>query len=349
MTLKEQLEFYFSNENYFKDTFLRTTCEENKGIPIQTILTFKKLRSHDYTEDDIRNAIADSKIVKVDGDKLIKIMDDSYEEYITRNHSDYMIVIEGLDRNLSLEDIKQHFSEYFQPKLIRMIKNSKKKFIGTVMVELESVEEVKRVVQLHIPTIIKSQSVVDDETSEKDKTDIESGTEVDQKITKCSIETVNDELSDNKIGSDKTKQNTNEKESTSRQHQSSKRKASVEKHKSKKIKSVEFLTILTQTEYFKLNKNKKNNPDRQQSFFEENRNRFYRLETSKDLSIKEIKEMNTGISFVDLKNGVVRFKEAPSEDIIEVNEILKFSRLDDDASKEYVKKIGLGNKKPRKK
>lgn len=168
--IEKQLNFYFSNQNYHKDNFLRTTCEQENGITIQKLLTFQKLKNLNISEKEIKNVIKKLKFIKLtDEDKIIKIKDKIYEEYIKRNFDDFMIIISDLDINLSLDEIEKELKKYLKPTFIRMKRNGKKEFCGSVMVELDSVEEVEEALKLEIPYFSANKNKELDQPGENDK------------------------------------------------------------------------------------------------------------------------------------------------------------------------------------
>lgn len=172
MSVEKQLDFYFSNQNYFKDTFLRNTCENEQGIEILTIAKFKKLEELNASEEEIKEALKNTKNVKLENEKLVKVKDDSYAEYILRKHEDYMVVIDGFDLDTTFEEIETHLSKFMKPKFIRMKKKNKKDFTGAVLVELDSLEEAKEALNLKIkvPSKENKENVQSDE-EQKDKTE----------------------------------------------------------------------------------------------------------------------------------------------------------------------------------
>lgn len=328
MSVQKQIEFYFSNQNYYKDTFLRTTCEENNGIDIKVLLTFKKLAELKCTEEQIRDIAKNLECVELEGEnKLKKIKDKSYDEYITRKHDDYMIVIEGLDQDLSLNEIESELEKYFNPLFIRMKRKGKKEFIGAVLVELESKEEVERVLKLEIPFFKKK----------KDIEDIEANSQVISKESN---------LIDEKMSSESSKNATQKNEQIDQKDNTTitsiKKKSEQENSKKQKLN---LLTISKKVDYQnsiqKLNqqKNKRNN------FYEINKNKVFKFETDKEYEIKDIRKILKGVAFVDINNKVLRLKQAKDESEIEINDNFKIKKLNDSEYKAYVDKIQFNKKK----
>lgn len=63
--IKKQVEFYFSDSNFRKDTFLRTAADSDPEgfVPIKILLTFNKLKALTTVEEDVAAAIEGSSTV----------------------------------------------------------------------------------------------------------------------------------------------------------------------------------------------------------------------------------------------------------------------------------------------
>ncbi|ELA47055.1 hypothetical protein VCUG_01416 [Vavraia culicis subsp. floridensis] len=339
--LRKQLEFYFSNQNYHKDTYLRTTCEENEGIPIEKILKFKKLQPCNYSEDDIKEALKDSKIVKVNGEKLIKVHDTSYDEYVTRKHTDYTVVIGGIDKDLSLEEIESGLCKYFVPKLIRMMKNGKRKFLGIVKVELESVEEVERVLKMDIPAFGKKD--IEEKTGEGSKDDLDVVEKDDvPKNKKIETEDTENVADDHESGEDK-KKNTESKEEPA-QAESGATKKKKDDESVKKIKR-NLLKIYTEEDYQKMKGSNGSSTEKRDEFLVKNKDKLYKFISDKEWTIKDMKDAVKNVVFVDLDKKVLRFKDAPEEESTKINDELEILRMRDEECKEYADGIKFGDQK----
>ncbi|ELQ76406.1 RRM domain protein [Trachipleistophora hominis] len=352
--LKKQLEFYFSNQNYHKDTYLRTTCEENDGIAIEKILKFKKLQPCNYSEEDVRKALAESKIVKINGDKLTKAEDKSYGEYVTRKHCDYTVVIEGLDKELSLEEIETELCKYFEPKLIRMMRNGKKKFLGVVKVELESVEEVERVVKLEIPVFGKK--VVDGEEEQKG---VVNGLQDDMRATKDTNEVAGDKEKDEEKKDDEGKNDEKRKKDEEDVNKMNGKNEMVQaeagatkmKKEEKSVKKVKknILKIYTEEDYRKIKGPKDNASEKRDEYLTKNKDKLYKFVSCKEWTIKDMKEIVKDVIFVDLEKKVLRFKEPPEQEKMKINDELEIMRMEQKECQEYAKGINFSDKKKRRK
>lgn len=192
MKIEKQLDFYFSNQNYLQDTFLRNTCEEENGIAIKTILTFKRLADLKVTEEEIKEAVKNTKNVKLEGDdKLVKVKDESYENYINQKREDYMIVVDGFDNNFTLDQIEVFLNKHMKPTLIRMKRKNKKEFTGAVLVELNTLEEVKEALKLELdaPTDSEKEEIDNENKKQEGKDEPEENSTKKVKLNKLDIKT----------------------------------------------------------------------------------------------------------------------------------------------------------------
>ncbi|KAG5620916.1 hypothetical protein H5410_006134 [Solanum commersonii] len=65
-----QMDYYFSNENLIKDTFLRQNMDEHGWVPVTLIAGFKKVMELTDNIQLILNAVRFSTVVEVQGEKL---------------------------------------------------------------------------------------------------------------------------------------------------------------------------------------------------------------------------------------------------------------------------------------
>ncbi|CAN4124177.1 unnamed protein product [Withania somnifera] len=65
-----QINYYFSNENLIKDTFLRQNMDEHGWVPVTLIAGFKKVMELTDNIQLILNAVRSSTVVEVQGEKL---------------------------------------------------------------------------------------------------------------------------------------------------------------------------------------------------------------------------------------------------------------------------------------
>ncbi|CAN4123512.1 unnamed protein product [Withania somnifera] len=65
-----QIDYYFSNENLIKDTFLRRNMDEHGWVPVTLIASFKKVMELTDNIQLILNAVRSSTVVEVQGENL---------------------------------------------------------------------------------------------------------------------------------------------------------------------------------------------------------------------------------------------------------------------------------------
>ncbi|XP_050227895.1 la-related protein 1C-like [Mercurialis annua] len=68
--LMAQIEYYFSNENLIKDTFLRQKMDDQGWVPIKLIASFKKVSNLSDNMQLILDSVRSSHVVEVQGDKV---------------------------------------------------------------------------------------------------------------------------------------------------------------------------------------------------------------------------------------------------------------------------------------
>ncbi|KAJ3755748.1 winged helix DNA-binding domain-containing protein, partial [Lentinula raphanica] len=87
-SLLGQLEYYLSPQNLASDFFLRQQAgfflcamDSHGWIPIPLIATFKRVRSITTDVADVRNALAVSSIVEVQGD-MVRMKEGEWEQFV---------------------------------------------------------------------------------------------------------------------------------------------------------------------------------------------------------------------------------------------------------------------------
>jgi len=65
--MREQIEYYFGNKNYFKDAFLQGKAKEHpeKYIPMEVLLGFAKMRPYDTYGEELAEVLQESEWVQV--------------------------------------------------------------------------------------------------------------------------------------------------------------------------------------------------------------------------------------------------------------------------------------------
>ncbi|WUR02930.1 Lupus La protein [Vairimorpha necatrix] len=165
--VKKQVEFYFSDANFRVDAFMKQQSLINNGyIPIDTILTFKKMRELNADKELVIKSISDSNIVEYKDDCLKKIETEEFKNYICDNDIDSKcLFISGFNKDSKLEDIVKCLKD-LNPRLIRMRKEKNKKFSGSVFVELKDEEAVNEALKMQI---VSNYEVDTDESVKRSK------------------------------------------------------------------------------------------------------------------------------------------------------------------------------------
>jgi lupus La protein len=145
--IKKQVEFYFSDSNYRKDTFLRAAAETDADgfVPLTVLLTFNKLKQ--LTEDPtvVAEAIKDCDFLVLNsaGDK-VKRSQPLPEVDTSTERTLYAKGFPTNDSDVNIDSVSQLFSQFGKINMIKLRRAaSDKKFKGSVMVEFSSVAEMQ--------------------------------------------------------------------------------------------------------------------------------------------------------------------------------------------------------------
>ena len=148
--IKQQVEFYFSDSNLRRDVFLKAAIEKDneKFVPIDIILTFKRLQALTTDAEVVAEALKDSTQVEVSscGSKIRRVnkldpVDTSKER--TLYAKGYPID----DEDVSIENITEIFSVYGKVLMVRLRRsNDKSSFRGSLFVEFDKEEEMRAAV-----------------------------------------------------------------------------------------------------------------------------------------------------------------------------------------------------------
>ncbi|KAK6090463.1 hypothetical protein P3W45_000560 [Vairimorpha bombi] len=169
--IKKQVEFYFSDANFRVDAFMKQQSLLNNGyIPIDTILTFKKMKELKASKESVIESLSDSTVVELKDDCLKKIETEEFKNYVCDTDIDSKCVyISGFDTESSLEQVEKIVNKFMTPLLIRMRREKNKKFSGSIFVELSNKEEVEKIVSLKIPSNIKEEDDKDEQIKRQKK------------------------------------------------------------------------------------------------------------------------------------------------------------------------------------
>mmetsp|Transcript_4762 Transcript_4762/g.4810 ORF Transcript_4762/g.4810 Transcript_4762/m.4810 type:complete len:245 (+) Transcript_4762:75-809(+) len=139
-TIQKQIEFYFSDSNFRKDTFLREAAlSDSEGfVPISTLLTFNKLKKLTTNIEEIVHSIESSNIVEASADGL-KIRR-KYPLPAVDNSKECTLYVKGFpleDSDVTIEAITEQFSTYGNVCMVKLRKDIHKKFKGSCFIEFD--------------------------------------------------------------------------------------------------------------------------------------------------------------------------------------------------------------------
>lgn len=144
--IKKQVEFYFSDSNYRKDTFLKAAAESDPDgfVAISVLLTFNRLKSLSTDIDKIAEAIADSTSVVLSADKKkVKRAAPLPEVDESASRSLYVKGFPTDDKTVTIDSITEQFSAYGKVLYVKMRQVKDKStnamtFKGSVVIEFDS-------------------------------------------------------------------------------------------------------------------------------------------------------------------------------------------------------------------
>jgi lupus La protein len=140
--IKTQVEFYFSDSNYRKDTFLRAAAESDPEgfVPISVLLTFNKLRSMTSDVKAVADAIADSEQLVLNATKdKVKRAEPLPDVDTSAERTLYIKGYPTDDADVTIASITSYFSQFGKVNMVKMRKTLEKTFKGSVLVEFGTV------------------------------------------------------------------------------------------------------------------------------------------------------------------------------------------------------------------
>jgi lupus La protein len=139
ISIKKQVEFYFSDSNYRKDVFLKSCADSDPDgfVPISVLLTFNKLKALSKDPEEIAAALKESKVVTLSEDSLsVRRMFPLPEADTSKACTLYVKGFPTDDADVSIESIGKEFEKFGEVKLVRMKKDVKTKaFRGSAFIE----------------------------------------------------------------------------------------------------------------------------------------------------------------------------------------------------------------------
>jgi hypothetical protein len=113
--LREQIEFYFSDENLLNDKFLKKYMLSDNVIDVSLILKFNKIRSilSGYSEDQmikaIKSCLKNSKLLKIKNKKISRIVKFECEDIVINEINKRTIYVEGVPPDTTHDVIRRIF------------------------------------------------------------------------------------------------------------------------------------------------------------------------------------------------------------------------------------------------
>ncbi|KAL7715404.1 La ribonucleoprotein [Entamoeba marina] len=144
-TILEQIEYYFSDLNYSTDSYLHNKTDINYYIPLDTVLSFKKVKEYNSSKSDIINVLKQSNFLELSDD----------ETQIRRKNQmcfaeafQTIIKIKWIPTSLNESDIKEFFSTYGDIVGIRMcFIQGTNTFKGTALIQFSTPNSVDEIIK----------------------------------------------------------------------------------------------------------------------------------------------------------------------------------------------------------
>ncbi|SCU78004.1 LAMI_0A03070g1_1 [Lachancea mirantina] len=155
----KQVEFYFSEFNLPYDKFLRSTAEKNDGwVPISTIATFnrmKKFRPVDKVIEVLRRS--EILVVSEDGENVKRKLplDDQSDARRERGKRTLAVTNFEHDKEQDKGELQEKLETFFQKlgdvRQVRMKKDHRKRFNGTVIIEFATEQDATKFFEEYSP------------------------------------------------------------------------------------------------------------------------------------------------------------------------------------------------------
>ncbi|KAJ1385614.1 hypothetical protein B484DRAFT_341640, partial [Ochromonadaceae sp. CCMP2298] len=140
--IKRQVEFYFSDSNFRRDTFLKNAAasDPNGYVPIATLLTFNRLKTLTADPAVVAECLKESESVDVSDDLLS--LKRSAELPENDDSSVRTLYVKGFpvdDADVTIESVSEQFSKFGAVNMVRMRKvKPSKAFKGSLFIEYGS-------------------------------------------------------------------------------------------------------------------------------------------------------------------------------------------------------------------
>jgi len=154
MKIIRQVEYYFGNVNLWRDKFLKEKVKEDDGwVTLECLITFNRLQSLSMDFDEIVTALEKSKtgLLEIHEDRLkirrspknpVPDPDDPIMRKASKMKTLYM---KGFPTTYTLDDVQDFIlSQQCQNIFVKMKQDEEKKFKGSIIVELSTLEEAEK-------------------------------------------------------------------------------------------------------------------------------------------------------------------------------------------------------------
>lgn len=169
--VRRQLEYYFSDSNLPRDKFLRAKTEENEAgfVPIQVLLTFKRLQALGASISHIADAVKSSQLLALDDKSTsIRRVTPLPEQSLFNTRALYAKGWPAGGPEPTIDDLITLFEpsgKVLSVRIRRWVDDKGKHFKGSIFIEMESPEAVERVVAEGYSITVKDET---DNDVEKD-------------------------------------------------------------------------------------------------------------------------------------------------------------------------------------
>ncbi|SCW01784.1 LAFE_0E07184g1_1 [Lachancea fermentati] len=155
----KQVEFYFSEFNFPYDKFLRTISDKNDGwVPITTIATFNRMKKF-RPVDKVVEVLKTSKILQVseDGENVKRRVPLDLQNDVRRERGKRTVAVLNFahdkekDKTELQEQIEEFFNKFGTVSQVRLKKDHRKNFNGTVIVEFSTEDDAQKFLDTYGP------------------------------------------------------------------------------------------------------------------------------------------------------------------------------------------------------